>query len=141
MMSKSPAAADRLPLQLVPQRRFAPIEWAGDVKEAPPGGAITVDLGGEVMRCPVRRVIDEDAVLLELTGVPMSRNHPFKPGEFLGARRHRGIGGRDEWKAVDPRIVSEIETRKLAEERRARSEAKPAAPAKRRGVMARSEEK
>lgn len=123
---------DRPPLHLIPQRRFVPVEWEGDLKEAPPGSVITVDLGGEVIRCPVRRVLDEDTVLLELTGVPMSRNHNFKQGDFVGARRQRALSGRDEWKAVDPRIVNEIETRRLGEERRARAEAQPPSP-KRRG--------
>lgn len=122
---------DRPSLHLIQQRRFTPVEWDGDLKDAPPGGAITVDLGGEVMRCPVRRVIDADTALLELTGVPMSRNHSFKQGDFVGARRQHAMSGRDEWKAVDPRIVSEIETRKLAEARQARLDPPP--PAKQRG--------
>lgn len=130
--SHGAGAPDRPALHLLQQRRFVPVEWDGELKDAPARGVVTVDLGGEVIRCPVRRVVDEDTVLLELTGVPMSRNHAFKQGDFVGARRRRGLNGRDEWKAVDPRIVSEIETRKLAEERQARL-ARPEPPAKKRG--------
>jgi hypothetical protein len=130
--SHSTGAPDRPGLHLIQQRRFVPVEWDGDLKDAPARGVVTVDLGGEVMRCTVRRVVDQDTVLLELTGVPMSRNHGFKQGDFVGARRRRALNGRDDWKAVDPRIVSEVETRKLAEERQARLE-RPEPPAKKRG--------
>lgn len=124
---------DRPPLGHIQQRRFVPTAHDGEVAEAPHAAIVTVDLGGERMRCVVRKTIDEDTVILEITGVPMSRNHSHKQGDFVGARRQRGLHGGDEWKAVNERIVNEIEQRRLAEERQARLEAKTQAPAKRRG--------
>ncbi|MGO8916221.1 MAG: hypothetical protein ACLQJR_09965 [Stellaceae bacterium] len=128
-------AADRPPLQHIRQQRFVPQAFAGEPPDAPHNAVITVDLGGERMRCIVRKAVDEDTVILEITGVPMARNHTHKQGDFVGARRQRGLHGGDEWKAVNERVVNEIEQRGLVEERQARLEAKsPAAkPVTRRG--------
>lgn len=126
---------DRPMLHTIRQRRFVPEAYDGEPANAPHAAIITVDLGGERMRCVVRKVVDEDTAILEITGVPMSRNHSHKQGEFVGARRQRGMHGGDEWKAVNERIVNEIEQRRLAEERQARLEAKnqAATSVKRRG--------
>jgi hypothetical protein len=128
-------AVDRPPLQHLKTRRFMPQAFAGEAVEAPPDAVITVDLGGERMRCVVRKAVDDDTVILEITGVPMSRNHAHKQGDFVGARRQRGIHGGDDWSAVNERIVNEIEQRRLAAERQGRLEAKnqAAKPAKHRG--------
>lgn len=128
-------AADRPALQHLKTRRFVPQAFAGEATEAPPDAVITVDLGGERMRCVVRKAVDDDTVILEITGVPMSRNHAHKQGDFVGARRQRGLHGGDEWRAVNERIVNEIEQRRLAAERQGRLEAKSqgAKPAKHRG--------
>ncbi|HXZ02289.1 MAG TPA: hypothetical protein VEI03_20005 [Stellaceae bacterium] len=132
-------APDRPPLHHIQQRRFVPAAHGGEPREAPHAAIVTVDLGGERMRCIVRKVLDEDTVILEITGVPMSRNHGHKQGDFVGARRQRGLHGGDEWKAVNERIINEIERRRLAEERQARLEAKSQAAAKRPPARRRGE--
>jgi len=128
-------AVDRPPLQHIRPQRFVPQAFAGEAADAPHNAVITVDLGGERMRCVVRKTVDDDTVILEITGAPMSRNHTHKQGDFVGARRQRAMHGGDEWTAVNERIVNEIERRRLADERQARLEAKsqPAKPAKRPG--------
>lgn len=64
---------------------------------------LTVQLPGEVMRCRVDRVIDDDTVIVEISSVPMSRQHLFRKGDKTGGRR-RVENGRDVWEALEDRF-------------------------------------
>ena len=59
-------------------------------------------LPGETMRCQVERVIDVDSVIVEISGMPMSKSHFFRKGDKSGVRR-RVENGRDVWEAMDDR--------------------------------------
>jgi hypothetical protein len=70
---------------------------------------------------------------VEITGVCMSKNHAFRRGDFVAAKRERHIGGREEWRATGRNAVDETQYAALAEKRRQRLEAqKPAEPKRRR---------
>jgi len=126
-------AVDRAPLHLIQQRLFVPVEHGGDLEEAPHASILTVDLGSERMRCLTRLVVDDNTVVVEITGVCMSKNHSFRQGDFVAAKRHRHMGGSDEWQATSRNAVDEAQYAALAEKRRQRLEAqKPAEPKRRR---------
>jgi hypothetical protein len=103
--------------------RFVPVEHDGSMEDAPHQAKLTVDLGGEQMRCLVRLVIDEDTVVVEITGVCMSKNHSFRQGDFVAAKRGRHMGGHDEWQATSRNAVDEAQYQALGEKRRLRLEA------------------
>ena len=96
-------------------------------------GFVVVQLPGETLRCPVRRVVSDDAVLVEITSPPVSRAHFFRFGDVIGCRR-RVVNSRDVWEAQPEREFL-AEQQKLIEAERAR---KPAAlkkaMAKKKGV-------
>ena len=124
---------DRPPLHLIEQRRFAPVEHEGEAETASHASILTVDLGGERMRCLTRLVVDEDTAVVEITGVCMSKNHPFRRGDFVAAKRERDMGGREEWRATSRNAVDDTQYAALAEKRRQRLEVqKPAEPKRRR---------
>lgn len=138
------SGADRAPLHLIGKSRFVPVEHDGDMEGAPPTAKLTVDLGGEAMRCLVRLVVDDDTVVVEITGVCMSKNHPFRQGDFVAAKRSRHMGGHDEWRATSRNAVDEAQYAALAEKRRLRIEAEEQARAKkprRRGPSTSAQEK
>ncbi len=66
------------------------------------GSFLTVNLPGEVMRCVVIDLVDEDRVIIEIDGVPMSRSHQYRAGDRTGARR-RIEHWREIWEALDDR--------------------------------------
>lgn len=121
---------DRPPLHVVQPWRFVPAEHEGNMDDAPPAAKLTVDLGGESMRCLVRLVVDEDTAVVEITGVCMSKNHPFRLGDFVAVKRGRHMGGHDEWRATSRNAVDEAQYAALAERRRLRLEAEQQARAR-----------
>ena len=131
---------DRPLLHVIPKPRFVPVEHEGDGSDAVPASKLTVDLGGEAMRCLVRLVVDDDTVVVEITGVCMAKNHGFRQGDFVAARRGRHMGGHDEWKATSRNAIDEAQYAALAEKRRLRLDAQEPAQAKktarRRGASA-----
>jgi len=68
----------------------------------PVGSHIVVRLPGELMRCLVERIVDENRVIIEINGVPMSRSHQYRRGDKTGARRKVEYG-KDVWEALDDR--------------------------------------
>ena len=122
---------DRPALQAIVQRRFVPAEHDGDITDAPHAAKLTVDLGGEAMRCLVRLVIDEDTVIVEITGICMAKSHAFKQGDFVAANRRRDLSGRDRWVATARSAADAAQHAALAEKRRLRLDAQ--APFGRRG--------
>ena len=117
--------ADQPPLHHIQPQHFVPIEYEGSMEDAPHNARLTVDLGGEKMRTLVRHVEDENSVVVEIIGVCMSRNHPFKQGDFVRAERWRHMSGRDEWRAGREAVVP-AQLEMLQEKRRARLEAEEA---------------
>jgi hypothetical protein len=131
-MAKTPDAAAIPPghARALQQRRFMPLEHDGGMEDAPHAAKLTVDLGGEAMRCLVRLVVDEDTVVVEVTGVCMSKNHAFRQGDFAAAKRCRHMGGHDQWAVASRNAVDEAQYAALAEKRRQRLEAEQQRPAK-----------
>jgi hypothetical protein len=118
---------------IIPSSKFLPVEHDGDIEGAPRESLLTVDLGGERIRCLVRRVIDEDTVMVEVASITFTRGlHPYKQGDFVGAKRTRHMGGRDEWVAVKESAIAEAERAKLLQEKRDRDAEKAAQPTPRK---------
>lgn len=65
-------------------------------------GFLTVTFPGEVMRCRVDRVVDQDRAIVEIVGTPMSKSHQYRMGDKPGVRR-RTAYGKDIWEALDDR--------------------------------------
>lgn len=63
---------------------------------------LTVRLPGEFMRCKVVKAVDRNRVVIEISGVPVSKLHVYRKGDVTGARR-RVEYGRDVWEALDDR--------------------------------------
>ena len=68
------------------------------------------------MRCPVRRVVSDDAVLVEITSPPVSRAHFFRFGDVIGCRR-RVVNSRDVWEAQPEREFLAEQQRLIEAER------------------------
>lgn len=66
------------------------------------GSDLVVRLPGEIMRCTVERVVDENRIIIEISAVPMSRSHQYRLGDKTGARRKMEFG-QDVWEALDDR--------------------------------------
>jgi hypothetical protein len=106
-------AVDRPNLDTIAQRRFVPSEHQGAGEGTPHGSVLTVDLGGERMRATVRKVLDPDTVIVEITGVPFTRNHGYKQGDMVGCRRESGLLG-EVWRAVNDRAGKDAARRQPA---------------------------
>lgn len=124
---------DRPPLHLIQKRRFVPEAHDGDAAAAPAAAMLAVDLGGERLRAVVRRVVDPDLVVVEVTSIPFTRNHAFRQGDFVPVARNKAMLG-EVWEATARSAINPKEIDRLVEERKKRLEsAKPAAPKRRRG--------
>lgn len=66
------------------------------------GNYVVVQMPGETMRVLVKKVINEDAILVYLDSVPMSKSHNFGFERTYGARR-RSRNGRDVWEPQQDR--------------------------------------
>lgn len=66
------------------------------------GSQLVVRLPGEMMRCLVESVVDDDRVIIAIDAVPMSRSHQYRMGDRTGARRKVEFG-KDVWEALDDR--------------------------------------
>lgn len=70
---------------------------------------LVVHLPGEITRATVRRVVNDNTVLAELTGMPMAKSHNYRLGDLVAARRVRGTFGGEHWQSVETRAVPIIE--------------------------------
>lgn len=99
------------------------------------GEHLVVQFPGETIRCPVQKVVGDNAVLVKLDTPPMSRTHNFRHNDILGARR-RIVNGRDVWEAQNDRDflaeqarmtparkVAPVEVKKVAEKKTAKKKA------------------
>ena len=62
-------------------------------------GFLIVLLPGESMRCPVRKVFDDNTVIVELDKPPISKMHTFAMNDHVGVRRRIDNQGREIWEA------------------------------------------
>jgi hypothetical protein len=85
------------------------------------GGYLIVTMPGESMRCPVRRVFDEDTVIVEIDRPPISPMHNFRFEDHVGVRRKFNKQGREIWEAQRDREF-------LEEQKRITEMARPRAP-------------
>jgi hypothetical protein len=85
------------------------------------GGFVVVQFPGETMRCEVKSVVDDDAVIVEIGKPPISRMHTFRFEEKVGVRRRVGPTGSETWEAQQDRDF-------LAEQRRMQEMANPTPP-------------
>ena len=79
-----------------------PVPGAYQAFQPEVGGHIVVQLGGETMRCPVHKVVSDDAVLVKIDSVPMAKTHSFRFEDIVGVRR-RVVNARDVWEAQSDR--------------------------------------
>lgn len=88
--AKEKAAEQALSEQLIPgaYKKFIP-EF---------DTVLVVTFPGETIRCPVKKVISTDAVLIHVSTPPMTKGHSFDFDKMYGARR-RMRDGRDFWEA------------------------------------------
>jgi len=104
-----------LPAQLRPVTPGQPGNYMPEV-----GKHITVDLGGEMIRCTVEEVLGPDAIAVligtldpmtgKVVGVVMDKtNHGFKIGSRTGVMRSRDELGQEIWKPISLREVLEKE--------------------------------
>lgn len=122
---------DRPPLHVIGQRRFVPDAHDGDTASAPAAAMLAVDLGGERVRAVVRLVVDPDLAVIEVTGIPFTRNHAFRQGDFVPVARRKAMLG-EVWEATGRSAVDRKEFDRLVEARRQRLEHEKPATAKRR---------
>lgn len=71
---------------------------------------LTIDLPGERTRALVKRVVDTDTVIVELTSQPMSKTHQYRVRDLIPVRRgHPGEmaapGSPEIWVAVEMRAT------------------------------------
>ena len=66
------------------------------------GDQLTVKLPGEILRCVVDSVIDDDRLIVEIASTPMARTHNYRLGDKTGVRRRMEYGTYF-WEALDDR--------------------------------------
>src|SRR5258708_1681723 len=69
---------------------------------------LTIDLPGERTRATVKRVVDQDRVIVELTTMPMSKSHQYRFKDTVAVRRTvpadmRAPGSVETWAVVEER--------------------------------------
>lgn len=64
---------------------------------------LTIQLPGEKIRATVKRIIDNDAILVELTYMPMAKSHQFKIGDVVACRRVQNVLWGESWVAQIPK--------------------------------------
>lgn len=66
---------------------------------------IVVQLPGEKLRAMIKRVVTEDAIIVELTSVPLAKSHTYQRGDYIACRRQKTSLG-EEWEAVREQRIS-----------------------------------
>ena len=73
---------------------------------------LIVQLPNERLRGIIRRVVTEDAVIVEIMSIPLSRTHTYQRGDYVACRRKDTALG-DVWETVaEQRISIEKVTKK-----------------------------
>lgn len=68
-------------------------------------GYLIAQLPGERLRAIIRQVVTPDAVIVEITSIPLTKSHTYKRGDYVACRRNKGVG-MEEWKAVEEQRIS-----------------------------------
>lgn len=66
---------------------------------------LVVQLPGERLRALIRRVVTDDAVIVEITSVPLAKSHTYKRGDIVACRRDSTDFG-DVWESVPDQRIS-----------------------------------
>lgn len=66
---------------------------------------LIVQLPNERLRAMIRRVVTDDAVIVELTSVPLARTHAYQRGDYVACRRKLTDLG-EIWEAVAEQKIS-----------------------------------
>lgn len=88
---------------------------------------LTVDLPGERLRASVRRIVDEDTVIVELTSGPMAKTHTYRKGDLIAVRRTAAPFNQEMWTVVEERrafIPPELEKTNAPRTRKQRASKK-----------------
>lgn len=68
-------------------------------------GYLIASLPGERVRAQIRQVVTKDAVIVELTSIPLAKSHNYKRGDYVACRRTQDDTG-NIWKAVEEQKIS-----------------------------------
>lgn len=63
---------------------------------------LTIDLPGEKLRALVRKVLNKNKIVLELTSVPLAKSHAYKKGDLIACKRVQGMFG-EVWEVIESR--------------------------------------
>jgi hypothetical protein len=66
---------------------------------------LVIQLPNERLRAMIRRVVTDDAVIVEITSVPLSRTHNYKKGDYVACRREKSDLG-EAWASVAEQRIS-----------------------------------
>ncbi len=85
---------------------------------------LTIELPGERTRATVRKVVNPATVIVELTSIPMIKDHNYQQGNFVECNLHNGMFG-SVWKGahkMTPVFEEPIKEVKNVRIRRAKSD-------------------
>jgi hypothetical protein len=68
-------------------------------------GYLIVQLPNEKLRAVIRRVVTDDAVIVEITSLPLTRLHNYQRGDYVACRRKDTALG-EIWEAVSEQKIS-----------------------------------
>lgn len=63
---------------------------------------LTIDLPGEKLRALVKKVLDKNKIILQLTSVPLAKSHNYQKDDFVACKRVQGIFG-EMWEVIESR--------------------------------------
>lgn len=66
---------------------------------------LIVQLPNERLRAIIRRVVTNDAVIVEITSVPLTRTHDYQKGDYVACRRKKNDFG-EVWESVAEQKIS-----------------------------------
>lgn len=66
---------------------------------------LIINLPGERLRAIIRRVVTNDAVIVEVTSIPLAKSHQYKRGDYVACRRDDTEYG-ESWRAVEEQRIS-----------------------------------
>lgn len=90
---------------------------------------LVVTFPGEQIRVPIKKIVNDDTVLIHLDTMPMSKSHRFEFDKVYGVRR-RLKDGRDFWEAQYERDFLAEQERNMAPVAVKKAEPKVATPVK-----------
>lgn len=61
---------------------------------------LTIALPGELLRAIVKKVVTEDAAIVEIVSEPLAKSHHYRCGQIIAVRRLKNIFG-EEWTVAD----------------------------------------